>query len=166
MRGATSETQRTSETIAVSIHAPHAGRDMIYTLRDNRRGCFNPRAPCGARRTVQQRLAILYLFQSTRPMRGATRRGGLCLWETKVSIHAPHAGRDRSHRQAALRGRVSIHAPHAGRDHIALKTAERFAVSIHAPHAGRDLVFSLTCVPARVSIHAPHAGRDRGFCSL
>ena len=33
-----------------------------------------------------------------------------------VSIHAPHAGRDRRDDPVVMRVDVSIHAPHAGRD--------------------------------------------------
>ena len=33
---------------------------------------------------------------------------------------------------------VSIHAPHAGRDRIAEYRQTALLVSIHAPHAGRD----------------------------
>ena len=36
--------------------------------------------------------------------------------EEIVSIHAPHAGRDRVYRCRCKCGKVSIHAPHAGRD--------------------------------------------------
>ena len=56
----------------VSIHAPHAGRDM----------------------TIATPGGLQHWFQSTRPMRGATPSK---LWSTRpfrVSIHAPHAGRD------------------------------------------------------------------------
>ena len=35
-----------------------------------------------------------YVFQSTRPMRGATSSVGLMSRPILVSIHAPHAGRD------------------------------------------------------------------------
>ena len=56
------------------------------------------------------------MFQSTRPMRGATRvlfyMGDIML----VSIHAPHAGRDDPTFYPVIYGAVSIHAPHAGRD--------------------------------------------------
>ena len=56
---------------------------------------FNPRAPCGARPfqtvTIQQGV---YLFQSTRPMRGATTNGRTRQASKQISIHAPHAGRD------------------------------------------------------------------------
>ena len=56
------------------------------------------------------------MFQSTRPMRGAT--ADLMF---RIRVH-----------------KVSIHAPHAGRDYAAIQQNEHFAVSIHAPHAGRD----------------------------
>ena len=56
----------------ISIHAPHAGRDD------------NP----AFRRRINQ------LFQSTRPMRGATFRKAHDGLVIGISIHAPHAGRD------------------------------------------------------------------------
>ena len=84
--------------VGISIHAPHAGRDAERVSLPSLIFHFNPRAPCGARR----RALILpelpgvisihaphagrdlfisgvtmppYLFQSTRPMRGATSLG-------------------------------------------------------------------------------------------
>ena len=55
-------------------------------------------------------------FQSTRPVRGATRSISCIAQYGNVSIHAPRAGRDliRLHKFAELD--VSIHAPRAGRD--------------------------------------------------
>ena len=57
----------------ISIHAPHAGRDVSTTVIN---------APAISR------------FQSTRPMRGATNfcQDDFTSWD--ISIHAPHAGRD------------------------------------------------------------------------
>ena len=56
-------------------------------------------------------------FQSTRPIRGAT----------KALV---------GHQVAAD---ISINAPHTGRDsQICAKYTEQFAISIHAPHTGRD----------------------------
>ena len=79
----------------VSIHAPHAGRDRTWAPCVLSLSCFNPRAPCGARLSPTDSFvrwtsfnprapcgARLYhnkkpmsiiMFQSTRPMRGATR---------------------------------------------------------------------------------------------
>ena len=94
MRGATVEDFASVGILCVSIHAPHAGRDRSR-LRWNsiglsfnprapcgarltglsflrKQGSFNPRAPCGARLLSQTSMRQNVLFQSTRPMRGAT----------------------------------------------------------------------------------------------
>ena len=78
----------------VSIHAPHAGRDMLIARGSRGRAGFNPRAPCGARRVSMRVHLRLKVFQSTRPMRGATRTHPRKATSGLVSIHAPHAGRD------------------------------------------------------------------------
>ena len=122
----------------VSIHAPHAGRDD--TLRDIRIvKSFNPRAPCGARQQYPRCGSCLCAFQSTRPMRGATTPRRRCGGRARVSIHAPHAGRDPVVDDIRLAAFVSIHAPHAGRDAGPWACWRGRTVSIHAPHAGRDL---------------------------
>ena len=102
---------------AISIHAPHAGRDRCR--RSDRRGkyYFNPRAPCGARPRRLIRPTPRPTFQSTRPVRGATKAFNQANAEANISIHAPRAGRDGG---VALPLRVlhpiSIPAPRAGRD--------------------------------------------------
>ena len=58
----------------VSIHAPHAGRDMRSFIGTTQRPCFNPRAPCGARLEFREVGIQFEVFQSTRPVWGATRR--------------------------------------------------------------------------------------------
>ena len=57
----------------ISIHAPRAGRDAFPAGAEQR--CnqhFNPRAPCGARRKSGSSVKNQPIFQSTRPVRGAT----------------------------------------------------------------------------------------------
>ena len=49
-------------------------------------------------------------------MRGATRLGAVLCEGRKVSIHAPHTGRDLVGVEDTVCREVSIHAPHAGRD--------------------------------------------------
>ena len=56
----------------ISIHAPRAGRDFGGVGEDGLPGDFNPRAPCGARPGVISLRPGSKLFQSTRPVRGAT----------------------------------------------------------------------------------------------
>ena len=67
---------------------------------------FNPRAPCGARRSMR---AIFGWkrgeFQPTRPLRGATvddPDGAVTIY---ISTHAPLAGRDREEAKKALEGK-------------------------------------------------------------
>ena len=56
----------------ISIHAPHTGRDGL-SLESS---------------------TLRLVFQSTRPIRGATNRKGGDTVNLGISIHAPHTGRD------------------------------------------------------------------------
>ena len=78
----------------VSIHAPRAGRDRSCRTHAPMRRCFNPRAPCGARPLLSDTCPHATMFQSTRPVRGATSTIPVDITMTDVSIHAPRAGRD------------------------------------------------------------------------
>ena len=115
-RGATLAEWGNAESGRVSIHAPHAGRDPGQRAIRGRGERFNPRAPRGAR-PPKAKLAWPHLwFQSTRPTRGATCCYSSRAGRRQVSIHAPHAGRDRAQKCPTRPCFVSIHAPHAGRD--------------------------------------------------
>ena len=79
----------------ISIHAPHAGRDVPGPPASEPSGPdFNPRAPCGARPCALVMISRSKVFQSTRPMRGATNSPLCRAYAACISIHAPHAGRD------------------------------------------------------------------------
>ena len=146
----------------ISIHAPLAGRDVWRTA------FYNDLLP----------------FQSTRPLRGATRAfprpfGGQCHFNPR----APCGARQRNPPETAQKDFISIHAPLAGRDPGEILAADKMTISIHAPLAGRDAerVLPLPCGPqfqstrplrgatrsriflqywTAISIHAPLAGRD------
>ena len=83
-----------------------------------------------------------YQFQSTRPMRGATPRQTAQLrWANRISIHAPHAGRDNDQQHVPPMGqKFQSTRPMRGATpgHSELKGAKE--ISIHAPHAGRDAI--------------------------
>ena len=64
-------------------------RKMFIQMDD-----FNPRAPCGARPQREYFPLSPSIFQSTRPVRGATILTLQSDDFTKISIHAPRAGRD------------------------------------------------------------------------
>ena len=58
---------------SISIHAPRVGRDAIaLTSYSKAKTNFNPRAPCGARRSLSVIIKPSKGFQSTRPVWGAT----------------------------------------------------------------------------------------------
>ena len=101
----------------ISIHAPLAGRDSasmthffasplfqstrpvrgatgFCTMTGSGLPHFNPRAPCGARRSGRGSHQPVDRFQSTRPVRGATYLPRCSRWLQCISIHAPRAGRD------------------------------------------------------------------------
>ena len=124
MRGATKVALVEASAQGISIHAPHAGRDGKWEVSGHFIRYFNPRAPCGARLSVDSGPSFASEFQSTRPMRGATLvLGSIAAWE-RISIHAPHAGRDerRNYQNSGSRT-ISIHAPHAGRDEYDVRVA-------------------------------------------
>ena len=110
-------TEDDDATTKISIHAPLAGRDLHARGPRPDLQNFNPRAPCGARRLSNTAKYPSMIFQSTRPLRGATRMQawprtaegdfnprapcgarltGTCdwYWPVAISIHAPLAGRD------------------------------------------------------------------------
>ena len=100
----------------ISIHAPRVGRDRVTRISCARSAYFNPRAPCGARRTAypprpdnpyfnprapcgarQYSLPSKRsrsVFQSTRPVWGATTHAVQQFSRRNISIHAPRVGRD------------------------------------------------------------------------
>ena len=163
MRGATAAAEDIERHGAISIHAPHAGRDRTchsevildidisihapHAGRDNSTGdvydnCeISIHAPHAGRDVILNPIPQeVALFQSTRPMRGATPLWGLVAIKILISIHAPHAGRDNPHVEVSLSdSKISIHAPHAGRDNvIPIRASKGVCISIHAPQAGRD----------------------------
>ena len=56
---------------------------------------FNPRSPCGERLSNNRLYPCRRRFQSTLPMRGATRYLSPFYVNQHISIHAPHAGSDK-----------------------------------------------------------------------
>ena len=72
LRGATIRSTTAPKTIRISTHAPLAGRDAEKEKRIRVSRYFNPRAPCGARHYTRGNKAKPFLFQPTRPLRGAT----------------------------------------------------------------------------------------------
>ena len=139
MRGATSSGHPSPYPCrCFNPRAPCGARHSVEVDVTHSTG-FNPRAPCGARRPSLMDGASFLMFQSTRPMRGATDSKGGQQLSDAVSIHAPHAGRDRaSSRRALLQGGFQSTRPMRGATLCGELLLCLLGVSIHAPHAGRD----------------------------
>ncbi len=122
-------------------------------------------------------------FQSTLPVKGATRQPDKRESVNTVSIHAPSEGSDPFYCLRTVQSKVSIHAPSEGSDNFCDLLRFLRRVSIHAPSEGSDLrlLLSMTllmsfqstlpvkgatspsapsCAVAYVSIHAPSEGSD------
>ena len=102
-------------------------------------------------------------FQSTLPVRGATR--SLLTWKQRgcISIHAPRAGSDDDTKQEMERAGISIHAPRAGSDSF-FSSASRAFVNFNprSPCGERQPYLFSTLRAEHISIHAPRAGSDEG----
>ena len=163
VQGATGEGIPKNPEEYISIHAPRAGRDPRpgdsrcnrrdfnprAPCRARRRSCittsaqryFNPRAPCRARLGDGQSVDMYALFQSTRPVQGATAPAPpVTRPEGPISIHAPRAGRDLHPHDAVFVSSQNFNprAPCRARLGPGLENRDAGEISIHAPRAGRD----------------------------
>ena len=163
MRGATWVSVLLSPYSKISIHAPHAGSDFAPHRLPEGLLDFNPRSPCGERHVVLGSRHVHGRFQSTLPMRGATRKLYDYYRRRFISIHAPHAGSDGG--VDAVCGVVRDFNPRSpcGERRSGFSFSLQVSpISIHAPHAGSDHgCFDVRAAPVVISIHAPHAGSDR-----
>ncbi len=154
--------------VCISIHAPHTGRDLGYKQAFEQFGISIHAPHTGRDASAAIMVISTSPFQSTRPIRGATRpvRPGGIVYE--ISIHAPHTGRDDKLFYAVhavglfqstrpIRGATDIHfipvqrrngfqstRPIRGATHrVARREPGSVRISIHAPHTGRDSAFVL-----------------------
>ena len=123
--GRDAEVEKLRAELKISIHAPHTGRDQGRSRW----------RPCSRR------------FQSTRPIRGATLiADSLYVSYKYFNPRAPYGARPECIRLQSLYARISIHAPHTGRDFgLAYNEKVRKEISIHAPHTGRDRCWCGSC---------------------
>jgi len=186
--GATIGDQADKVVRAISIHAPHVGRDSSASAEKPCQSHFNPRAPRGARLPRSTSSSHGRKFQSTRPTWGATSNATHRPGCAMISIHAPHVGRDKTEPKTntktepfqstrptwgatleafilAVESDISIHAPHVGRDGAAGGPAGPLqSFQSTRPTWGATRHPDIRAVYPRISIHAPHVGRD-GFPS-
>ena len=148
LRGATMLFCCTDDVRNISIHAPLAGCDVQQIAHTVDLLDFNPRTPCGVRRILCGFLCIAAEFQSTHPLRGATKMtyDELCQY-LDFNPRTPCGVRRLWKDRCSIFIRISIHAPLAGCDATFHYNTSIFRISIHAPLAGCDE--GLTLSPTR-----------------
>ena len=141
VRGATLQKEQTEIAGEISIHAPRAGGDNKPSIILRPIFHFNPRPPCGGRLYKANKIHFCYLFQSTPPVRGATKVRYAGLTPTGISIHAPRAGGDGVDLIGDLgEDYFNPRPPCGGRRVLPLDLTTEFKISIHAPRAGGDKI--------------------------
>ena len=125
-------------------------------------GAFQSTRPLRGATATTTSSVVHALFQPMRPLRGATAP----LWRrsrrSRISTHAPLAGRD-SARSTGLRRWLYFNprAPCGARRAVHNSGGVYRQISTHAPLAGRDAAKSMyEEANAIISTHAPLAGRD------
>ena len=96
------------------------------------------------------------IFQSTRPIRGATHHGQRLGREVPISIHAPHTGRDWRSSGDRLMTKISIHAPHTGRD-VAVQESRYGVLLFQSTRPIRGATWGMVCRSGMVSYFNPRA---------
>ena len=137
------------------------GRDLSHCLCGQSHACFNPRAPCGARRLAFAIPEGYHMFQSTRPVWGATRRFAERSIALVVSIHAPRVGRDAGACYHTNRGACfNPRAPCGARQERGGHRAALIEFQSTRPVWGATTTYPSEVRVHFVSIHAPRVGRD------
>ena len=190
----------------ISIHAPRAGSDRRSAPGNPDLANFNPRSPCGERhnatdvrlrdaqisthapRAGSDALEVVagagaVQFQSTLPVRGATRKGTgqvvYCEFQSTlpvrgatvepgpgrtcrmISIHAPRAGSDHARRRV-LRRRLDFNprSPCGERPWLFSRLSGRLDFNPRSPCGERLLLAAARGERRVISTHAPRAGSD------
>ena len=162
MRGATFPCYPVHRFHGISIHAPHAGRDLAVptvinyavlfqstrpmrgaTVQEASPPCrgrdFNPRAPCGARLSPSLSTGYCTDFNPRAPCGARLNIRQIQRVELGISIHAPHAGRDLHATPPEISHAIfQSTRPMRGATRRGDVRREQRVISIHAPHAGRD----------------------------
>ena len=162
--GATWGDADSSKCGSVSIHAPRVGSDAPLDLLAARSTGFNPRSPCGERRTTGSAGSPKHGFQSTLPVWGATKDCGCFILSSRFQSTLPVWGAtpdfwfDRLDRLlfqstlpvwgATIPARIPL-------------GPVRFQSTL--PVWGATQMTARCGCPAYVSIHAPRVGSDEGI---
>ena len=165
MWGATAALDLVRAQATISIHAPRVGRDGgDGSVRCNEVNISIHAPRVGRDDWLSFSEFCNRLFQSTRPVWGATACKPPLPQSEVISIHAPRVGRDVSDvLLIASDISISIHAPRVGRDSMHLDVSMKKQTKFQSTRP----VWGATCrwrfqglLHRTISIHAPRVGRD------
>ena len=145
----------------ISTRAPRTGRDKRAHLIELGVYLFQSSRPIRGATDYAQTAKGRPLFQSTRPVRGATVNVKLIMAVILISILAPRAGRDcNASAKKDLLKNFNPRAPHGARLPAAYPYRLPRFISIRAPRTGRDAQGPGLVSGILISIRAPRTGRD------
>ena len=137
-RGATKKNFVFSCLLCISIHTPREGSDPIPSNFNFSVENFNPHSPRGERLVIICYLNKLYLFQSTLPARGATKKNFVFSCLLCISIHTPREGSDaRWQRQHTCKVYFNPHSPRGERHRRVKVTVGKGYFNPHSPRGER-----------------------------
>ena len=123
----------------ISIHAPLAGSDRRVGSWCQSPYDFNPRSPCGERLSRNLPRMSVSRFQSTLPLRGATRPKSLTRLRSKFQSTLPLRGATRRCWWRCIRAdNFNPRSPCGERLPCVFNVIAGVGISIHAPLAGSD----------------------------
>ena len=145
----------------ISIHAPLAGCDQSRSGSVRNPQDFNPRTPCGVRPPATAPWRICAIFQSTHPLRGATRPRGISFSASR--FQSTHPLRGATNAQAVADTVQAFQSTHplrgaTRRDFLRRIQPSRFQSTHPLRGATADILVHVQDVG--ISIHAPLAGCD------
>ena len=162
--GATKRQIRRGRGAWVSIHAPRVGRDLGVANFSNLLGCFDSRAPCGARQQQPQRQTLPRGFNSRAPCGARLLRfyfcagGGLSCFNSRAPCGARRASSFNTQR---IDHRFNSRAPCGARLLMIQRLSKTPLFQFTRPVRGATTPRRAPEPPKPpVSIHAPRAGRD------
>ena len=160
LRGATCrDGLRASRWKCFNPRAPYGARRQP-NARQSSSICFNPRAPYGARHAkCPVRLLRRCVFQSTRPVRGATRTALDAAQSEMFQSTRPVRGATFKATHRRCRG-FNPRAPYGAR-RVKLVACASCTAMFQSTRPVRGATANVSHRRARVSIHAPRTGRDR-----
>ena len=137
------------------------GATAIGLTGGNDKSYFNPRSPCGERRTSTLIGNAYSSISIHAPRVGSDSTLPAQDIDIDISIHAPRVGSDGSTgRKHYTVSNISIHAPRVGSDAHVQVLPQAQQISIHAPRVGSDMDGVKAILVDKISIHAPRVGSD------